>query len=155
MPIVVPSPLGSSSAVTITWSDLQVFQANIAEDLATALITGAIARAALIAPCILDEDFPYADAAKAIIMDTILRRAESGAGSLAMEQAGPFQRAIDTRTSPRELYTPGEIADLQRLCQEAALTGGTGMPTGNFPTTEAWPDPLWQATSYVYPTGNL
>lgn len=127
------------AAVTLSSDDVLVFLPDADTAQVDALVTGALARAALVAPCILEADFDYEDAARGIIIDAILRRMETGAGALSMQQAGPFQQAMDTRTSPRELYWPGEIVELQRLCATASTSGGA-LPSGNFPTTADWPD---------------
>src|SRR4051812_4146712 len=146
-------------AVDIVLADISVFVPGIDPGKADALITGALARAALLAPCIQDDEFPYEDAAKAIIVDAILRRIETGAGALSLQQAGPFQQAIDTRTSPRELYWPGEVLELQRLCAEADADGDTSggaLPVGYFPAgAETWPDPAAPVVASPYPLSNL
>lgn len=121
-------------AVTITLPDLQVFVPNIEPEKGEALIAGVLARAAQIAPCIDTPDFPYAEAAKALIVDVIVRRHEAGAGSLHMQQAGPFQQSTDTRTSPRTLFWPAEIAELQRLCEASKTQLSAALPTGRFPS---------------------
>lgn len=146
-------------AVDIVLDDITVFVPGVDPGQAGALITGALARAAVLAPCIQDLEFPYEDAAKAIIVEAILRRIETGAGALSLQQAGPFQQAIDTRTSPRELYWPGEVLELQRLCAEASTdtTDNAGaLPEGYFPPPPAsWPDPAVVVVASPFPTGNL
>lgn len=88
-------------------------------DLATAsvMIQGAVARAALIAPCIVADDFAHEDAVTAIILDALVRRADSGGGGLITQQsAGPFSQSVDAR-SASNLFTAQERADLAALCR--------------------------------------
>lgn len=103
-------------AVSLTPADLAPF-ANIPQAKAQAMIDDAIALAARIAPCILDDDFRYAAAAKAILREAILRRNEAGAGAITQQGAGPFQMTVDTRQPRRALFRPDEISQLQALCQ--------------------------------------
>lgn len=104
-------------AVSLTPADLQHF-ADIPEAKAQEMIKDAVALAARIAPCILSEDFKYADAAKAIIREAILRRNESGTGVFTQQGAGPFQVSTDTRQPRRALFRPDEIQQLQQMCKE-------------------------------------
>lgn len=120
-------------AVSITVGDVKVFVPGAEDGQVSALITGAVARATEIAPCLASDDFDKEDAAKAIIVEAIVRRLEAGAGSLSLQQAGPFQQAIDTRTSPRTLFWPAEIVELQSLCAAAQQgVGGGALPEGRF-----------------------
>lgn len=106
------------AAVTLTPDDLRPFAPGIDEAKATAMIADAIALAARVAPCILDDDFKYADAAKAIIREAILRRNEAGTGAVVQQGAGPFQMTVDSRQQRRALFSIREIAQLQDLCRE-------------------------------------
>ncbi|MGV0634491.1 hypothetical protein ABQE69_09050 [Mycolicibacillus trivialis] len=103
-------------AVTLTYEDLTPFAPDLDEDKAQALIGDALAMAARIAPCILDEGFPYADAAKAILRGAVLRWNDGGAGVYKQVQSGPFQETIDTRQARKSLFFPSEISELQAMC---------------------------------------
>lgn len=105
-------------AVTLTPDDLAPF-AEIPLAKAEALIEDAIALAARVAPCILDEDFAHAGAAKAILREAILRRNEAGTGAITQQGAGPFQMTVDNRQARRAMFRPDEISQLQDLCRES------------------------------------
>lgn len=102
-------------AVIITVSDLAPF-AVIDDDKAEAMITDAVAMAALVAPCILTDEFAYGDAARAIIRGAILRWNDTGSGAAQTIQSGPFSQTLDTRQTRRGMYWPTEIVALQSLC---------------------------------------
>ena len=110
------------AAVTITPVDLVPF-AEIDEAKAEAMIADALAMAAVVAPCIVEEDFAYAAAAKAIIRGAILRWNDSGTGALTQQGAGPFQVSYDNRNPRKSLFWPSEISQLQQLCAESAQLG--------------------------------
>lgn len=103
------------AAVSVTPADLAPF-AEIDPTKASAMIEDALALAAVVAPCILEETFAHADAAKAIIRGAILRWDEAGSGAFQQTQTGPFGATVDTRQARRGMFWPSEIADLQKLC---------------------------------------
>ncbi|MFA5712296.1 hypothetical protein [Mycolicibacterium sp.] len=105
-------------AVTLTPADLEPF-ATIPLLKAEALIEDAIALAARVAPCILDDDFAHAGAAKAILREAILRRNEGGTGAITQQGAGPFQMTVDNRQVRRAMFRPDEITQLQDLCRDS------------------------------------
>lgn len=111
------------SAVTLTPDDLKPF-AEIDRDKAQAMIDDALALAAVIAPCILLDDFAYPEAAKAILRGAILRWNDSGSGALSAQAAGPYSMTVDTRSARKAMYQPAEIDALSSLCQ--ASGAGTG-----------------------------
>lgn len=104
------------TAVTITTDDLAPF-ATIDELKALAMIEDAVAMAALVAPCILEDDFAYEAAARAIIRGAILRWNEAGTGALQSQTVGPFGQTVDTRQQRRGMFWPSEIEQLQELCK--------------------------------------
>ena len=106
------------AAVAITNDDLAPF-AVIDDAKAEAMIADALAMAALVAPCILDADFEYEAAAKAIIRGAILRCNDAGSGAAQTVTSGPFGQTVDTRAQRRGMFWPSEIQDLQRLCVDA------------------------------------
>lgn len=118
-------------AVTITIDDLIPFSPDINPVKAQAMIEDALARAALIAPCINDADFPHSDAAKAILRGAILRWDDAGAGVVVQWGAGSFQESVDTRQQRKSLFWPSEIVDLQGLCadggEDAYMVDMTGL----------------------------
>jgi hypothetical protein len=111
------------AAVTLTPEDLTPF-AEIDEIKAQAMIDDALALAALVAPCIADEDFAYEAAAKAILRGAILRWNDAGSGALASQVAGPFGQTMDTRQERRGMFWPSEIGQLQQLCIDGDPSGG-------------------------------
>jgi hypothetical protein len=105
------------SAVDLTPEDLEPF-ATIDEAKAEAMIEDALAMAALVAPCIADDEFDAAKAAaaKAILRGAILRWHDSGSGAVSQQVVGPFQQTLDTRQTRRSLFWPTEIEQLEKLC---------------------------------------
>lgn len=106
-------------AVEISPDDLAPF-ADIADAKAEAMISDALAAATAAAPCILDEDFAYPDAAKAVIRGAILRWNDAGSGAITTVQAGPYQQVIDSNTRRNNLFWPSEIRDLRKLCRSSS-----------------------------------
>lgn len=102
----------------ISADDLAPF-ADIPEVKADAMIEDALAMAELVAPCIADQDFAHAAAAKAIIRGAILRWHDSGTGAVSAQAAGPFQQTLDNRVQRRAMFWPSEIEQLQKLCRSA------------------------------------
>ncbi len=107
-------------AVTIPLDDLTPFTPGIDTDRAEAMITDALAIAAMIAPCINEPDFTNTAAAKAIIRGAILRWHDADSGAVTQQTAGPFSTTIDTNTRRRGMYWPSEILQLQKLCRDDA-----------------------------------
>lgn len=109
-------------AVKITPEEILVFNPDIPMDRVELLLRDGLALAANAAPCILDDDFAFGDAAAAIIRGAILRWADSGSGALSSSQssAGPFSQtqSYDTRQARRSLFFPSEITELQKLCKQ-------------------------------------
>lgn len=114
------------AAVALTNEDLAPF-AVIDDAKAQAMIDDAIATAALVAPCILEDTFTQEAAAKAIIRGAILRWNEAGTGAVQSTQTnlGAFgeSQSYDTRVVRRGMFWPSEIADLQKLCRDSSAGG--------------------------------
>lgn len=104
------------AAVHLTPDDLAPFAPDIDPEKAQVMIEDAIATAAVIAPCILSEDFVHEAAAKAILRAAILRWNDSGSGAVTQVSAGSFQQTIDNRNPRKSMFWPSEIVDLQKLC---------------------------------------
>lgn len=102
--------------VAIEPSDLEAF-AVIDELKAIAMIADALGMAKMIAPCIVEPDFEYPDAAKAVIRGAILRWNEAGTGAITTKQAGPYQQVIDSNTRRNNLFWPSEIGQLEAMCR--------------------------------------
>lgn len=114
--------------VKIAVSDVLAFNPDLDEKVVGILIKDGLAMARRVAPCIDEEDFPFADAANAIIRGAVLRWAESGPGGVTSESktAGPFavQTSFDNRQTRRSLFFPSEIKELEGLCR--SRKGGPG-----------------------------
>ncbi len=127
--------------------DLRPFAPDIDEAKAEAMIADAVAIAASIAPCILDDSFVHAAAAKAILRGAILRWNEQGSGALSAnsETVGPFGRTLsmDTRTPRRAMFQPSEITTLQRLCRTAGRGGAYTIKLGGEDDDSGGPGPMW------------
>lgn len=98
------------------------------------LVAGANAKAARVAPCLISTDPAPTDAmlaeARLTLMGAVKRWAESGAGALAAQTAGPFSQTIDTRSRTGFNLWPSEIQDLQAICS----TGTVGRQAFSFDT---------------------
>lgn len=121
------------AAVSVTPDDLSPF-ADIDAVKAEAMIADAMALAAVVAPCVLDEDFAHEAAAKAIIRAAILRWHDAGSGALQQQQTGPFGVTVDTRSPRKGMFWPSEITDLQKLCQASGSGGAFAIDTVGFGT---------------------
>lgn len=124
-------------AVSITLADLTPFAPTIEPAKAAAMIEDALALAARVAPCILEDTFAHPAAAKAILRAAILRWHDAGNGAIVSQTAGPFSETIDTSRVRRGMFWPSEITQLQELCgrdERAAFTIDTA-PGWDWPTT--------------------
>lgn len=126
------------AAVSLVPSDLTPF-AEIDATKAQAMIDDALALAARVAPCINDETFECAAAAKAILRGAILRWNDSGSGALQAQTAGPFGQTLDTRQVRKGMFWPSEIEQLQELCSLSSTV---------YTTSLAGPDPDPTVDSY-------
>ena len=104
-------------------SDLDAFVENLDAAKAAAMVADATAMAALVAPCILDDGFPYVSAARAILRGAVVRWVEAGSGALQSTTTGPFGATVDTRQQRRGMFFPSEIEQLQSLCAQSKRTG--------------------------------
>lgn len=110
-------------AVNVTVADLTPFSPNIDPAKAEAMIADALALAAEVAPCILEDDFTKAAAAKAILRGAILRWDDAGAGAIVSQTIGPWSETVDTSKVRRSMFWPSEIVDLQKLCRVSSGRG--------------------------------
>jgi hypothetical protein len=113
----------------ITPADLTPFIDGIDPAKAEAMIADALAMAARVAPCITDEAFEYAAAAKAILRGAVIRWHEAGSGAFQSTQTGPFGATVDTRQQRRGMFWPSEIEALQSLCASAETGGAFNIDT--------------------------
>jgi hypothetical protein len=85
------------------------------------MVAGANARAARVAPCLIDTTTPptsdQLDEAKLILVGAVKRWAEAGAGALQSQTAGPYGMTVDTRQRTGFNLWPSEITDLQNICK--------------------------------------
>ena len=116
------------AAVTLTPADLTPF-AEIDPARAQAMIDDALALAARVAPCILEDTFGYDAAARAILRGAVLRWNEAGTGAMQSQTAGPFGVQMDTRQQRRGMFWPSEISQLQDLCKGDEMSGAFAVDT--------------------------
>lgn len=102
-------------AVELTAEDLAPF-AQIEEAKAEAMIEDALGQAALVAPCIFEDEFEHAAAAKAVLRSAVLRWNDAGSGASQQLVALGFSQTMDTRQPRRGLFWPSEIELLQSMC---------------------------------------
>lgn len=111
---------------------------------AAIIIADAIAQASLIAECITIPGFKYADAAKAIIRQAIIRRLEAGSGAIVTQTAGPYSQTIDSSQQRKALFWPSEIGQLQKLCRDSKRRGFHSIDTTpTWPETDYVPGEIW------------
>lgn len=114
------------AAVSITPEDLAPF-ATIDPAKAEAMIADALARAAVVAPCILEDAFENEAAAKAIIRGAILRWDESGSGGIQSRQRnlGSYGEGetYDRAAARKGMFWPSEIDELKSLCGGSGTSG--------------------------------
>lgn len=143
-------------ADVLTPSDFSPWGYSATDPKLVAMVADVMSQAKVLAPCITDPAFPYADAAKGYLRAAVLRRMEAGNGGLTTRQqgAGPFQsmEVIDQRSN-LAILRPTDIADLQSLCRafqpnDAARAGALNMdPNRELPTSNPFwytPDPNFQ-----------
>lgn len=87
------------------------------------LVAGANAKAARVAPCLVntaEQPWPEQKAeAKLILLGAIKRWADAGSGAFQQQTAGPFSAVVDTRQRTGYNLWPSEIKDLQEICKKA------------------------------------
>lgn len=116
-------------AVQITPADLAPF-ATIEPAKAAAMIEDALGMAALIAPCILTEEFAHPAAAKAVLRGAILRWNDTGSGGKVTQAALGYSQTVDTSQPRRQMFWPSEIEQLQKMCTDPnAETGAFAVDT--------------------------
>ena len=115
-------------------SDLEPFGITDS-DKAQAMINDASALAARVAPCLLDDDFLWGDAARAILRSVVLRWDQAGTGAVQSQSAGPYSVTLDTRSEWRSLFWPSDIAALQDLCRDNGVETGQAFQIDTVPTS--------------------
>jgi len=116
------------AAIYLVPADLAPF-ADIESAKALAMIEDAVALAARVAPCILEDTFTNEAAARAILRGAILRWHEAGSGALQSEAIGGYNYTVDSRQTRRGMFWPSEIEQLQSLCQTGGPAGAFGIDT--------------------------
>lgn len=89
------------------------------------MLAGANAKAARVAPCLVDTTKPptsdQLSEAKLVLIGAIKRWAEAGSGAVASQSAGPFSMTVDTRTQSTGFNLwPSEIKQLQDICSNGS-----------------------------------
>jgi len=116
------------AAVSLTTDDLAPF-AEIPAAKAEAMIADVTARAARVAPCILEADFAHAEAAKGILRGVVLRWHEAGSGALQTASVDDASFSFDNRQQRRTLFWPSEVEELQALCKTDGPSGAFAVDT--------------------------
>lgn len=91
-------------------------------ELIDALVAGANAKAARVAPCLTGSPSPtpgQRDEAKLVLIGAVRRWAEAGSGAVQQQTAGPFSMTTDNRQRTGYNLWPSEIKDLQDICKNA------------------------------------
>jgi hypothetical protein len=125
-------------AVNLTYGDLLPFAPDLTEEQGYILIRGVVARAALVAPCILESGFAAVDAARDILIAAVLRRHLAGGGIVTQQTVGNVSVTLDKDAAGR-LLLESEDAELRAMCSGAVVTYG---PLSCFPAAQDWPDPV-------------
>ncbi|MEU7771228.1 hypothetical protein AB0C44_07870 [Micromonospora taraxaci] len=125
----MPSPGGLSddSSQIIQVSDLPA--ALQEAELIDAMVAGANAKAARVAPCLVSPSpGPTGDQvaeARLILLGAVKRWAEAGAGAFQQQTAGPYSVTTDTRQRSGFNLWPSEIEALQALCRTSGPSAFT------------------------------
>lgn len=113
----------------VAYSDLTVFDPELEQDVAEAMIASVWARAVKLAPCLKTKEWSddetndlYEDTefVKDILRRVILRWNDSGSGAVTQRQAGEYGETLSGYSGG--LFRPDEVRDLQNLCAETAQT---------------------------------
>lgn len=134
----------------ITLADLPVSLQSA--DLITLMVSGANAKVARVAPCLVDATTPPSadqiNEARLVLVGAIKRWVEAGAGALQSETVGPFGHTIDTRQRVGFNLWPSEINQLQDICA-TGTTASSGAfsftPSGATGTHLPWCSLTWGA----------
>lgn len=108
----------------LTPADVQVFNPEISEDIATAMISSVWARTIhKIAPCLkeLDADEEQTEIVKSALRSVVLRWYDTGSGAVRSHTAGEYSETLSQYSGG--LFRPDEISDLQGICG-----GGSSAP---------------------------
>ena len=108
--------------IYLTLEDLKPF-ATIEDAKAEAMIEDAEAMAMSVAPCLADDTVELsprqAAVVRAVLRRAVLRWNDIGTGAVTQQSAGPFAQTVDTtRSTPRSLFWPSEIDELQAVCKQ-------------------------------------
>lgn len=127
------------AAVEIGPNDLGFIQ-NLDTARALWVISSTVSRAAQLAPCILSGDLPdgEAEAAKAVLLDAIVRRYENTPGLNRTRQAGDLTESADATKLP-VLFWPSEITELQNICRGVSAATPSPGPLFSFADAPPWP----------------
>lgn len=97
-------------------------------DVAEIYIADVEAQATAEAPCIVGDDFPHKQAAKAILRQAVLRWYRAGDGGVSAQQdtAGMFSRSVtfDSRRYGEGRLTDSEVRRLRALCRSGVAAPG-------------------------------
>lgn len=126
--------------VPLTWADIKVFEPDIAEDIADALISGVWARARKLAPCLKSPETELDDTDSELLRSTlrsaVLRWHDQGSGAVASRSALDFSETL--RSDRGGLFRPDEVRDLLEMCtnyrQDSATTIDTSGGWGAWPS---------------------
>lgn len=96
-------------------------------------LAGANASAVRVAPCLASTDPPptqdQLDEAKLVLVGTVIRWYEAGAGALRSKRAGPFSEEVDTRVKTGYNMWPSEIERLKDICRGGKSGRAFGVDT--------------------------
>ena len=116
MPLIMEN---TATPTVIAVSDLPA--ALQSAEMIDVMVAGANARAARVAPCLVDTVAPPTSdqlaEAKLVLFGAVKRWVEAGAGALQSQTAGPFGVTLDTRQRTGFNLWPSEITDLQAICK--------------------------------------
>jgi len=122
----------------LTAAEVQLFDSEIPEDVATAMISTIWSRATKLAPCLRtkewseeesDDEYEDTQFVKGVIRTIVLRWSDTGSGGVTQRAAGEYSESLSGYSGG--LFRPDEIRDLQKLCSDISTTPkATTIPTG-------------------------
>ena len=102
-------------------ADLAVFDPDIEEERAEAMIATVWARARTVAPCLASDDVELSpdqfEVVKGIVRDAVLRWSDVGTGVTKSRTAGDYAESYDAGAGRSGLFRPDEIHELQNVCR--------------------------------------
>lgn len=106
------------ASIEVSNADIWAHLPGASQEVVEQLIAGTMARAGILAPCLLTDTLtaPVVAAARDILISVVVRAIEVSGGEVTTLIAGPMQQTMDTTKRRAQRFRPDEIRELQHLC---------------------------------------